>query len=65
MIVDKTQLKEIFVIMPAYNEEKNIKEVLQEIVLYNSGNLNIIVVDDGSKDNTFAEAKKVDRNIIV
>ncbi|MFA4818124.1 MAG: glycosyltransferase family 2 protein [Parcubacteria group bacterium] len=60
--MDSKQLKDFFVIVPAYNEEKNIREVLQKIVLYTN---NIIVVDDGSIDDTYEIAKKVDSNIIV
>lgn len=38
------------VILPAYNEEKKIGRVLRD--LFERGYTNIIVVDDGSKDNT-------------
>ncbi len=45
----------LFVIVPAYNEEKNIGRVLSG--LFSQGLENIIVVDDGSNDNTAEVAK--------
>jgi glycosyltransferase involved in cell wall biosynthesis len=50
------QKKKIFFVIPAYNEGKSIGRVVGE--LKRAGYDNIIVVDDGSKDNTYAEAKK-------
>jgi len=48
--------KKIFFVIPAYNEGKSIGRVVDE--LKKAGYKNIIVIDDGSKDNTYAEAKK-------
>ncbi len=48
--------KKIFFVIPAYNEGKSIGRVVNE--LKKAGYNNIIVIDDGSKDNTYAEAKK-------
>lgn len=45
----------LFVIVPAYNEEKNIGRVIGG--LFSQGLENVVVVDDGSADNT-AEAAK-------
>ena len=42
------------IILPAYNEEKNIGPVIENI----PSGYEIIVVDDGSKDNTLEVAKK-------
>ena len=39
----------IFIVIPAYNEEKHIKRVLGEVV---KSGLRVIVVDDGSVDET-------------
>ena len=44
-----------FAVIPAYNEESNIRQVISETKKYIS---DIIVVDDGSKDKTIEEAKK-------
>ena len=52
--------KDVWVVIPAYNESKKIFDVIQKTKKYCS---NIIVVDDGSKDNTFEIAKKT--NVIV
>lgn len=42
----------VSVIIPVYNEEKTIQNVLQSVLSNVSQLLEIIVVDDGSKDNT-------------
>lgn len=47
--------EDFWVIIPAYNEEKNIVKVIQKVKKFAK---NVIVVDDGSKDNTFLEASK-------
>ncbi|MDQ1284107.1 MAG: hypothetical protein QG620_455 [Patescibacteria group bacterium] len=46
----------IFIVVPAYNEEKVIQDVILEI--QNAGYQNIIVVDDGGTDNTRAVAER-------
>src|SRR3989338_10186296 len=43
-----------FVIIPAYNEQELIGKVIKGAKEYSN---NIIVVDDGSKDNTYENAK--------
>ena len=47
--------KKIFAIIPAYNEEKNIANVINETKKYVD---KVVVVDDGSKDRTEEIAKK-------
>lgn len=47
----------IMAIIPAYNEEKNIGEVIRKCKKYID---QIIVVDDGSRDNTSQIAKEMD-----
>lgn len=47
--------KSVLLIIPAYNEEKNILKVYQSIISYNKKkktNYDIIVINDGSKDRT-------------
>jgi len=45
--------KEIMVIIPAYNEAENLKELLNKIPDKVKGkNIGVLVVDDGSSDNT-------------
>ena len=45
----------IFIIIPALNEEKTVGKILEKI---SKLNYKIILVDDGSKDNTYKVAKK-------
>lgn len=53
----------VLVIIPAYNEEQSIKKVVNDI--YNSyKKCDIVVVNDGSKDNTYEEAKTTDATVI-
>jgi UDP-N-acetylglucosamine---dolichyl-phosphate N-acetylglucosaminyltransferase len=47
--------KDLWIIIPAYNEEKLISNVIKETKKYCK---NIVVVDDGSTDNTYENAKK-------
>ena len=54
----------IAIVIPAYNEEMNIKNTLQRIPNDLSSNLEIIVIDDGSKDNTRDIAEKFEVKII-
>ena len=50
----------VSIIVPAYNEGKNIKNTLERLIdlEYPKDKLEIIVVDDGSKDNTYEIAKE-------
>lgn len=48
----------VTVLIPAYNEENNIENTLKNIKSQNYPNLEIIVIDDGSQDNTSKIAKK-------
>ncbi|MDO8558865.1 MAG: glycosyltransferase family 2 protein [bacterium] len=51
------------VVIPAFNEGKNIGGVIRKI--RESIDANIIVVDDGSKDNTYLSAKEADENVVI
>ena len=42
----------ISVIMPAYNEEKNLHRLFENLINQENQNFNIIFVNDGSTDNT-------------
>jgi len=53
--------QKISVIIPAYNEEKVLRSSIASILDQDYANLEIIVVDDGSKDRTYAIAKEFER----
>jgi len=42
----------ILIIIPAYNEEKNIEDTVNSIINLNNPNIDYIVINDGSTDNT-------------
>lgn len=48
--------RDVFVVIAAYNEAQAIGEVLRELGV--AGSSNVVVVDDGSTDETFQTAKK-------
>jgi polyprenyl-phospho-N-acetylgalactosaminyl synthase len=50
-------MRNIFIVIPAYNEEKNIGGVIDGIK-NKLPEVSIVVVDDNSSDNTFDEIKK-------
>ena len=49
----------ISIIIPAYNEEKNISKVIKSISKQKSKSVEIIVVDNNSTDSTYLLAKKL------
>ena len=49
----------VSVIIPAYNAEKWIAETIASVVHQTYQDLEVIVLDDGSKDDTFARAKQL------
>ncbi len=48
----------VAVLIPAYNEEKVIARTIRSVMMSNYKNLRIVVIDDGSKDNTFETARR-------
>lgn len=46
------------IIIPAYNEEVTISSCIKSMLNLNYPNYEVIVIDDGSSDNTFTEASK-------
>ncbi len=67
MIKNEEDMKHISVIIPAYNEEKNITNTLQEVAGYLTGKFGkdweAIVVDDGSSDATYRLAEECIRTL--
>lgn len=56
--------KKILLIIPAYNEEKNIVKTINSIQNYKKINLDYIVINDGSSDNTKGVMEKNNINFI-
>jgi len=50
--------KKLVIIIPAYNEEKTISDLIEKIPKLQNFIQEIIVIDDGSTDHTLYEAKK-------
>ena len=53
--------EKLIIIIPAYNEEENIKEVINDwypIVEKYGNDSQLVIIDDGSKDSTFEIMKK-------
>jgi polyprenyl-phospho-N-acetylgalactosaminyl synthase len=54
--------KRIFFVIPAFNEERSIGKVVSDLLKAGYGN--ILVIDDGSKDNTYGVAKKSNATVL-
>ncbi|HEY4380657.1 MAG TPA: glycosyltransferase [Acidobacteriaceae bacterium] len=46
----------VAVLIPAYNEEKVIVRTIRSVMMSNYKNIRVIVIDDGSRDNTYRVA---------
>ena len=55
----------ISVIIPAYNEEENIGKCIESVLENDYENKQVIVVDDGSTDNTYAIASRYRDKVLV
>lgn len=62
---DFKKLDTLYIIIPAYNESENIEDVIIEwypiIEKFGSDSSRLIIVDDGSKDNTYSILEKAER----
>lgn len=54
----------VIVVIPAYNEGESIEKVVNSIYDMKIENLDVIVINDGSKDTTYKEAKKTKAIVI-
>ena len=61
---NESQKYRVSIIIPAYNEEKSIVRTINSALnlQYPAGKMEIIVVDDGSKDETYKLAKEAAKN---
>lgn len=53
----------VSIIIPAFNEGKNINKILTSALNQTYDNFEVIVVDDGSQDNTGKICEKYKKNI--
>ena len=49
----------VSVLIPAYNHEKYVKETIKSIIAQTYKNIELIIVDDGSKDSTWQKIKEM------
>ena len=55
----------LYIVMPAFNEEENIEEVVKdwhEVVEKIGNNSKLVIVNDGSKDNTLQKLKELEKS---
>ena len=55
----------LYIVIPAYNEEANIRKVVDEwypIAVMAGEDSRLVIVDDGSRDNTLAVLKEEQKN---
>ncbi|MCX6707511.1 MAG: glycosyltransferase family 2 protein [Candidatus Woesearchaeota archaeon] len=57
-------MQKTFIVIAAYNEERSISDVVHGLKKEGYHGRNIIVVDDGSNDNTFKEAQKAGATVL-
>lgn len=53
------ELPKVSVLIPAYNEEGTIEKTIKSILKSNYKDFEVIVIDDGSKDNTLSIARSI------
>ena len=58
-------IRDISIVIPIYNEQDNIIQLIKEVraSLEKKINYEIIIVDDGSDDNTYEVVNKINKNI--
>lgn len=56
-------MKKILIIIPAYNEEESIIHFLEDVNNYIDESYQVLIIDDGSKDNTVKLVKEYGNNV--
>ena len=54
----------ISVVIPLYNKEKTIEQSLNSVLLQKGCEFEVVVVDDGSTDNSVEQVKKINNQKI-
>ncbi len=58
------RLKKLYILIPAYNEEKSITSVVSNIPTFSNLEKFVVVIDDGSNDNTLIKARKAGATVL-
>ncbi len=56
--------KKILIIIPAYNEEGNIRNIVDEISVLQDHTLSVLIINDGSSDRTLSEVKQTNAFVV-
>ena len=59
---EKLERNSVWIVIPAYNEDSAIQSVIESV--RTAGYENVLVVDDGSRDNTAAKAKGAGADVL-
>lgn len=57
-------MKKLFILIPAYNEEKSMTTVIGSIPTFSNLERFVVVIDDGSTDNTIRNAKNAGATVL-
>jgi len=58
-MIEEKEMPLVSVVVPCYNHEKYVKETIESIINQTYKNIELIVIDDGSKDNSVEAIKKM------
>ncbi len=61
----QTEIKKVVVMIPAYNEEETIGKVILQIPRNLAKTVEVLVIDDGSKDNTIITSKNAGADVVI